>query len=743
MKAINLLKYLDLADSQYVEEASDHNLLMYRKRRKRTRTALAATFLFVALAGVFLTKPALYAWETRNTVVSWRDNGGFKYFEFDKPSVPIFVSAEMPDRKKFSADTPFTLSVGLGQVSDYEYATLSVKAHGFEITDKDGNTVTDRYVRTLSDFDSEDYGVLYRNGKPTSPVTGCQYLEDFTFRFTGSENTTGWGVIEFSLQSRTENSSMGDYVTVYYTIQNGVLKLTDKNPVRDGNQNGGLGAMLEETETPPGQAKTVELSHEGYTVTVSVTNPFLVRGEAWQDKIDINVTLRGEPCESSDFMITLFPKDPVTGEVKGHIIRLMLPRFFSSMHDLIIPADAPLGSYDLVVTWFGSDADDEEDLPRWVFENFVTVTEPGTVTLSKEDFSIRVEMPSGVLNPGQLLGGECQIKAFYIPTQKDYSTDGFTAELVYAESKRVEDYSFFIHLPAEQSVDGFVYYFVPAIPEDAPIGSYDLRVTDPESGFVWVFENMALVLPKPPKEDPDFGTPPLYEDLICEAEAFKATLMQGEDFKDVFDVTLMQNGEDMSFFCKAELVYAGDGGEVYAITVQDSPFSSQIPASYIPVDAPAGEYDLVVTDERYGYTWWFNHIVEILPSDEKLDRFVFSVNIEDMLTVSRSSGDVFGFKATIRNRGKGFMMHITPEKRFEPEAVLVMRVTGGESPEIPLRPVPGPYFEPYDFFVHTDQPAARQFELIITPDTPCGLYDLALFYGDCVQIFEGVVEVVP
>ena len=619
MKAINLLKYLDLADSQYVEEASDHNLLMYRKRRKRTRTALAATFLFVALAGVFLTKPALYAWETRNTVVSWRDNGGFKYFEFDKPSVPIFVSAEMPDRKRFSADTPFTLSVGLGQVSDYEYATLSVKAYGYEITDKDGNTVTDRYVRTLSDFDSEDYGVLYRNGKPTSPVTGCQYLEDFTFRFTGSENTTGWGVIEFSLQSRGENSSMGDYVTVYYTIQNGVLKLTDKNPVRDGSQNGGQATVLHPEEG----------------------------------------------------------------------------------------------------------------------------TEPGTVTLSKEDFSIRVEMPSGVLNPGQLLGGECQIKAFYIPTQKDYPTDGFTAELIYAESKRVEDYSFFIHLPDEQSVDGFVYYFVPAIPEDAPIGSYDLRVTDPESGFVWVFENMALVLPKPPKEDPDFGTPPLYEDLICEAEAFKATLMQGEDFKDVFDVTLMQNGEDMSFFCKAELVYAGDGGEVSAITVQDSPFSSQIPASYIPVDAPAGEYDLVVTDERYGYTWWFNHIVEILPSDEKLDRFVFSVNIEDMLTVSRSSGEVYGFTATIRNRGKGFTMHITPERRFEPEAVLTMRVTGGESPEIPLRPVTGPYFEPYDFFVHTDQPAARQFELIITPDTPCGLYTLVLSYGDCYQDFVDVVEVVP
>jgi hypothetical protein len=509
------------------------------------------------------------------------------------------------------------------------------------------------------------------------------------------------------------------------------LKLTHKNPVRDGSQNGGLGAMLDDSATMP---KTVELSHEGYHMTVTVTDPILTRGEAWQDKIDIS----GIPM-LSDFMVTLYPKD----RDEGDRIRLMVPGTFSSTHDFVIPADAPLGSYDLVVIWYGSDADDEEDLPRWVFEDFVTVTEPGTVTLSKEDISIRIHMRQSALYPGILREDDFELRAFHIPTRKDSPTDGFTAELVYAETLRQEDYSFFIQKPAEQSADGLAYYFVPLVPEDAPIGSYDLRITDPATGFVWMFENMALVLPEPPKEDPDFGPPPLYEDLICEAEAFKATLMQGEDFKDAFDFTLMQNGEDMSFFCKAELVYAGDGGEVYAITVQDSPFSSHLPASYIPVDAPVGEYDLIITDERYGYTWLFNHIVEILPSDEKLDRFVFSTDMEGKLTVSRSSGDVFGFTATIRNRGKGFTMHITPEKRFEPEAVLVMRVTGGESPEIPLRPVPGPYFEPYDFFVHTDQPASRQFELTITPDTRCGLYDLILSYEDCTVTFEGVVEVVP
>ena len=35
------------------------------------------------------------------------------------------------------------------------------------------------------------------------------------------------------------------------------------------------------------------------------------------------------------------------------------------------------------------------------------------------------------------------------------------------------------------------------------------------------------------------------------------------------------------------------------------------------------------------------------------------------------------------------------------------------------------------------------YTILVTPDTPCGLYDLALYYGDCMQVFEDVVEVVP
>ena len=738
MKAIDLLKYLDKADPAYIEEASDYNLLLYRKGRKRTRVALAACLALVVLAGVFLTKPALYAWETRNTVTSWPSASiSFPGFA-SKPSSPIYVSAEMPDQKRFSADTPFTLSVGLGQVSDYEYATLSVKAYGFEITDKDGNTVTDRYVRTFSNFNSGDYGMVYRNGKPTSPVTGCQYFEDFTLRFVGSENTTGWGVIEFTLQSRTENGSMGDHVTVYYTIQNGVLKLTHKNPVRDGSQNGSLGAVLDETNTVP---KTVELSHEGYHMTVTVTDPSLIRGEAWQDKIDINVTLRGEPCESSDFMITLYPRDFVTGEVKRHTIRLMLPITFSSMHDVVIPADVPLGSYDLVVTWYGSYAASEEERPRWVFEDFVTVTEPGTVTLSKEDFSIRVDMPSGALTLGQFLGDKCHITAFHIPTQKDYPTDGFTAELIYAESLRVEDFSFVIKKPLELDPNGdFVLALSPRVPMDAPIGAYDLRVTDPATGFEWTYENVVTILP-------DERGIPAYEDLICDVTALTETLAQGMNFQSTIIITLWDNGTDQNFFCSAVLVYAEDGGEACAITVKDSPFSSTASPTYIPVDAPVGDYDLIVTDARYGYSWRFNHFIEVIPNPYA-QKYVFSTDIDivDPLTVSRSSEETYTFNGMVGNRGLPFTVTVTPQSGFVPTATLVYAdapADSGEIYELPLRAVTGPEFEPYEVWIPTGTVSPQIFEIMVTPDTRCGLYDLILSYEDCTVTFEGVVEVVP
>ena len=605
MKAIHLLKYLDMADPKYVAEASDYNLLLYRKRRKRTIRVLAACMTLVVLAGVFLARPALYAWETRNTITSWNDS---LLGTSSKPSPSVMVSAEMPTQKKFAAATPFTLSVGMGQVSDYEYATLAVTAYGFEIIDKDGNTATDRYVRTLSAFNSGDYGVTYND---RHKVTGCEYLEDFTFRFTGSENTTGWGVIEFSLQSRDESSTMGDSVTVWYTLQNGVLKLSDKNPVK-GNQNGGL---------------------------------------ALED-------------------------EPPTGDI----------------------------------------------------------------TLSKEDFSIRVDMPSGALTPGQFLGGEFHVTAFFIPAQKDYPSDGFTAKLVYAETLREEDFSFVIKKPVELDPNGdFVVALSPRIPHDAPIGSYDLRVTDPTTGFVWVFENMAVVLP---------NNNPAYEDFVFESDPLGCPLEQGAYWPsgDWEPLSLTLHGEDMTPLCRIELEYRTEAdGEAYSILLEESCFASYVPPAFVSVDAPAGWYDLVVTYAEYGYSWRCENYVEIIENPDA-ERYGLYHSMGEHLRVSLSANEVYTFVAKVENRGDPVTVTVTPQDPVAPEAWLTIAyppADSGELFEIPLDLTSTPYFEPYEWTWQTGKTVSQIFEIMVTPDTPCGLYNLTLTYEDYTVTFKDVVEVVP
>ena len=614
MKAIDLLKYLELADPAYVAEASDYNLLLYRKRRKRTIRALAACFALVVLGSIVFAKPALHAWETRNTVTSWNDS---LLGVSSKPSPSVMVSAEMPAQKRFAADTPFTLSVGMGQVADYEYATLSVTAYGFEITDKDGNTATDRYVRTLSAFNSGDYGVTYND---RHKVTGCTYLEDFTFRFTGSENTTGWGVIEFSLQSRNENSSMGDSVTVYYTIQNGVLKLSDKNPVK-GDQNGN-GTVLQPEELEPG--------------------------------------------------------------------------------------------------------------------------------LHKQDFSVQAALDPSVLYPGMVCADNFHLRVFHIPTQQSYSNDQFTAELIYAETLRKEDFSFPIMNPAYEKPEGSTSswippYYLTSVPEDAPIGAYDLRVTDLETGFVWVFENMAWVLPKPDTTDPDSGAFPPYEDLSCAVTTDKYTFLQGESILNAFAITLVQYGEDVSFFCSAELVFAEDGGEGCTVTVKESPYSSVASVPYIPANAPVGGYDLIVTDQRYGYTWRFNHIVEIVANPDA-PKFGLNTNIERKLTISRTSEVVYTFVAEVKNLGMPITMTVTPQTEPCPAATLTFAEApayAGKLFEIPLVSVSTPVYDPYEWTWQTGRTVTRTFEIMVTPDTRCGLYDLTLTYEGCIFIFRDAVEIVP
>lgn len=596
MKPYHLLSYMALADEQYVDEASDLAVARYRRRRTRTRWIVAASLALAVLTGVLLAEPAQYAWEMRNTVTSWDHSllGGSS-----KPSSPMFVSAEMPAQRKLDADQPFTLSVGMGQTSDHTHATLTVNAPGFEITDKDGHTATDRYVRILADFNSGEYGML-RDAEDRGRFTKCSYREDFSFRYVG-EASEGQGTITLRLTTLGNGWSDGTAVFLYYTLEDGVLKLTDERPA-DGGQH----AVLEEENS-------VEISYADYHVKVSVTDPVLCRGESLWDKIDIDINWNGESFGQSimisEFLIELWPKGP-----EGSVIRLMTPALSSMAPSGMIPVQASLGAYDLVVTWYG----DGMEGPRWVFEDFVEIVEApeGADLLTKEELSVSVHMETELLTPGMRMT-KPEIEARVLATGEKYDTSRFTAELVLAETLREEDYSFLVRKPPEITENGGMIALVPRVPTDAPVGTYDLRITDLETGFVWVFENQAVVVP--PALHPDGHLYPAYEDLICEATAAKTYLRQGEYFVgedfDVFDISVMhKNGEDQTIWCSAELVCTlpSDGRDGYSFTIRTSALSSSGNPPYVPVDASPGYYDLVVRDTLHGYTWRFENFIAVV-----------------------------------------------------------------------------------------------------------------------------------
>lgn len=603
MKAMDLLKHLNGVDPAYVEEASDHGVLAYRRRQKRARLAAAACLAGIMVAGAVLAKPALHAWETLNVVTSWDDS---LLSGAPKPSSSVYVSAALPERRRADAASPFTLSVGMGQTSDYAYATVTVRAEGFEITDQDGNTARDLYVRTFFGFDGEEFDVLRARGKDRGRVTGCKYFESFTFRYIGSEDAVDSGFIDVDLQCRGGGSDlMGDSVTVYYTLKDGELRFTDKRPAEGG--------------------------------------------------------LKGE--------LTVDTAEP------------------------------------------------EEEAP----------------TLSQEDISVSVRLERTVFTPFLYFGNCIDITASVLPHGESYPTESFTAELVYAETLREEDYSFFIQKPTQYTEDGHAIIPVPRVPTDAPSGAYDLRITDPDTGFVWVFENSACVLPELPNGE---GIP-AYEDYVCRAEEVTSPRAQGDDdwgFTELF--TLTENGKDVSLLCRAHLEYAGDTGEAYTVTLMESAFSSGFFAPYfVPADAPAGHYDLVITHSIYGYTWRFENYIEVAANP---DAALFGLyhSISEPLKISRSEETVCSFAAKVENRGRPFT--VTDKARFAPEAILVRNGS-----EITLAPEAESATGAYEMTVGTGTTATRRFQILVYPDTPCGYYDLILSYGDCSVTFEDAVAVVP
>ena len=199
----------------------------------------------------------------------------------------------------------------------------------------------------------------------------------------------------------------------------------------------------------------------------------------------------------------------------------------------------------------------------------------------------------------------------------------------------------------------------------------------------------------------------------------------------------------MAYQCRATLEYRTEqGGESYSITLMESMLSSYLPPDFVSVDAPAGMYDLVVTHELYGYTWRAESFIGIMENPEA-ERFGFYHDMGKKFTVSRSSGEAYTFTATLENRGEPITVTVDASAPI-PQAVLTeWHVSGSVPGVISLRAVTGPSAEPYERRLQTGGTVSMIYEILITPDTPCGLYTLVPSYGDSYQAYVDVVEVIP
>ena len=186
-------------------------------------------------------------------------------------------------------------------------------------------------------------------------------------------------------------------------------------------------------------------------------------------------------------------------------------------------------------------------------------------------------------------------------------------------------------------------------------------------------------------------------------------------------------------------------------------------ASFVPADAPVGPYDLVITHGMYGYTWRFENYVEVA-ENPYARLFGFYHSMGPRLTVSLSSDEVYTFVSTVENRGKPITVTVTEEERFIPQAALsalIWESDGNESDtatgyypvyspskefegtSITLLPLTEFVTKPYELTVRTGQTGSCEYQILLSPDTPCGMYSLTLSYGDCKVVFRNVVEVVP
>lgn len=162
------------------------------------------------------------------------------YTSYGKPSNPVLISVEYPN-KKVNKNDAFEVKIGIGQSYDYPKAEFRIITKKLTIMLSDGTmvgeqkkydngNVVEEYYAEYSNFDGEEYDFVHDRETHRKYPT---YIQTFKFLYNGTEDEYAGS---FSVHLRVipaegqgiknvnDGNPIGNILSVYYKVKNGKIE---------------------------------------------------------------------------------------------------------------------------------------------------------------------------------------------------------------------------------------------------------------------------------------------------------------------------------------------------------------------------------------------------------------------------------------------------------------------------------------------------------------------------------------
>lgn len=221
-------------------------------------------------------------------------------------------------------------------------------------------------------------------------------------------------------------------------------------------------------------------------------------------------------------------------------------------------------------------------------------------------------------------------------------------------------------------------------------------------------------------------------DLVLSFEGHEKVF---EDALRIMDTVILHRGDSFGLtdFTGSSYRFSIKQGD-YKITFYKN---GGVPTTNIPLDAPAGWYDLVYTDVPAGWEDLEDSIVYVLENyvyipDEDMDLLLEC----DLGQVTVKPGDVFSCKFTVTNQGNPINIYI-PNNGMGLTLALESVENGTWTTASPS-PIPDDR-QPGNYTFETGESFTNTYTFYLSNNIPEGTYDLVMICGDFTVVIEDSV----